>query len=91
MGGGFMRAEPETKRTVAFIDGRNLYPEVRTISREQDRWIKAASAFPVSLVARNTRGTDRTDWIRIDKATYDASIDRRDYRVKSEDEGASAP
>lgn len=58
--------------------------EIRTISREQDRWIKIASAFPVSLLARNTRGIERTDWFPIERATYDACIDRRDYRHKPE-------
>jgi uncharacterized LabA/DUF88 family protein len=56
--------------------------EIRQISREQDRWIKIASAFPVSILSRNRRGIERTDWIPIERATYDACIDRRDYRVK---------
>jgi uncharacterized LabA/DUF88 family protein len=57
--------------------------EVRAISREQDRWIKAACAFPFSPTTRNRRGIDKTDWIRIDRATYDACLDRRDYRPKT--------
>jgi len=56
--------------------------EVRTISTEQSRWIKMASAFPVSPVSRNRRGINSTDWIRIDRAAYDACIDPRDYRPK---------
>jgi hypothetical protein len=56
--------------------------EIRAISREQDRWIKIASAFPVSPTSRNVRGIEKTDWIPIDRATYDACIDRRDYRPK---------
>jgi hypothetical protein len=28
------------------------------------------------------RGIDRTDWIRIDRATYDSCLDRMDYRPK---------
>ena len=56
--------------------------EIRTISREQDRWIKVASAFPTSPTARNRRGIDHTDWISIDGATYSSCIDRRDYRPK---------
>ena len=63
--------------------------EIRAISREQDRWIKVASAFPVSLLSRNTRGIDRTDWISIERATYDACVDRRDYRLKPEGEETS--
>lgn len=58
--------------------------EIRAISREQDRWIKIASAFPTSLLAHNTRGIERTDWIPIERATYDACVDRRDYRRKPE-------
>ena len=55
--------------------------EVRTIAREQRRWIKIASAFPFNLSAAYRRGIDRTDWIRIERITYDACLDRRDYRV----------
>jgi len=54
--------------------------EIRAIARERDRWIKLACAFPVSPTSRNRRGIDKTDWIRIDRATYDACLDRRDYR-----------
>jgi uncharacterized LabA/DUF88 family protein len=54
--------------------------EIRLIAREQGRWIKIASAFPFSPAAPNRRGIDKTDWIRIDRATYDACLDRRDYR-----------
>jgi len=58
--------------------------EIRAISREQKRWIKVVSAFPVSPTARNTRGIDKTDWIKIDKVFYDACLDRRDYRRKTQ-------
>ena len=54
--------------------------EVRVIAREQDRWIKVASAFPHSRHSVNRRGIDKTDWLRIDRATYDACVDRRDFR-----------
>lgn len=56
--------------------------EIRTIAREQDRWIKVACAFPHSPTSRNRRGIDRTDWIRIERALYDACLDARDYRPK---------
>lgn len=62
--------------------------EIRTISREQGRWIKVASAFPQSLLSRNTRGIERTDWVAIERPTYDACIDRRDYRIKPEGDRA---
>ena len=54
--------------------------EIRAIAREQDRWIKIASAFPWSATSRNRRGIDMTDWIRIDRALYETCLDRRDYR-----------
>ena len=56
--------------------------EVRVISQEQDRWIKVASAFPVSPTARNKRGINSTDWVSVDRALYDACLDPRDYRPK---------
>lgn len=56
--------------------------EVRVISQEQDRWIKVASAFPVSPAARNRRGINSTDWIPIDRNLYDQCLDPRDYRPK---------
>lgn len=57
--------------------------ELRLISQRQNRWIKMASAFPFSPAALNRRGINATDWIRIDRATYDACLDSRDYRPKS--------
>lgn len=56
--------------------------EVRLIAREQNRWIKIACAFPFSPTTRNRRGINKTDWIRIERASYDACLDRRDYRPK---------
>lgn len=55
--------------------------ELRIIAKEQDRWIKVASAFPASITAHNRRGIESTDWIRIDKATYDSCLDPRNYRL----------
>lgn len=56
--------------------------EVRLISRRQERWIKVASAFPVSPTSRNRRGVDRTDWIPMERDLYDQCLDGRDYRPK---------
>lgn len=56
--------------------------EIRVLAWEQNRWIKIASAFPSSPTSRNRRGINKTDWVKIDRATYDACIDRRDYRPK---------
>lgn len=63
-------------------DLSDVAQEIRTIAREQDRWIKIACAFPYSPTNRNRRGIDRTDWIRIERAFYDACLDVRDYRPK---------
>ncbi len=54
--------------------------DIRAIAHEQRRWIKLASAFPAGPTAPNRRGIDKTDWIRIDRVTYDSCLDRRDYR-----------
>ena len=51
-------------------DLSELAVEFRTISKEQDRWIKIASAFPSSPLYRNTRGINGTDWIPIEKPFY---------------------
>jgi hypothetical protein len=52
----------------------------RQVARLQDRWIKIASAFPGCTGASNRCGINGTDWCPIDRATYDACIDTRDYR-----------
>jgi len=57
--------------------------EVKRISRQQKRWIRIASAFPVSSNSSNHRGINETDWIKIDRALYDACLDSRDYRNPS--------
>lgn len=56
--------------------------EIRDISRITARWIQIASALPFSPASRNKRGINSTDWIKLDRATYDACIDPRDYRPK---------
>ena len=56
--------------------------DLRMVAVEQNRWIKMASAYPKSPTTRNRRGIDRTDWIQIDRPTYDSALDPRDYRPK---------
>jgi len=56
--------------------------EIRDIAHDQGRWIKVASAFPSSPASRNSRGINKTDWIRIDRTLYDSCLDHRDYRPK---------
>ncbi len=55
--------------------------EIRAISREHNRWIHIASAFPVAP-KQNTRGIQKTDWTPFDKVLYDSCIDPKDYRPK---------
>jgi uncharacterized LabA/DUF88 family protein len=54
--------------------------EIRAISKQQNRWIKMACAYPLSPTVSNRRGINGTDWIKISKTDYDACIDPRDYR-----------
>lgn len=56
--------------------------EVRTIAQQQNRWIKLACGFPISPTYSHTRGVRKSDWVRIDRATYDTCLDTRDYRPK---------
>lgn len=56
--------------------------EIRLIAADKDRWIKMASAFPYSPAVKHWRGINKTDWIMLDRVTYDACIDKRDYRPK---------
>jgi uncharacterized LabA/DUF88 family protein len=44
-------------------DLTELADEIRTISAEQNRWIKTASAYPNSPAVK-FRGIDRTEWFR---------------------------
>lgn len=57
--------------------------EVRAISSLQKRWIKIACAFPTSPTYNKVRGINNTDWVRIDRAAYDACLDMNDYRPKA--------
>lgn len=54
--------------------------EVRSISREQNRWIKVACAFPVSAGSRFRRGVDGADWLPFDHRLYRDCRDPLDYR-----------
>jgi hypothetical protein len=56
--------------------------EIRELSKWQNRWIKMVCAFPLSPTSTNRRGINRTDWVPLDKAIYDACLDPRDYRPK---------
>ena len=53
-----------------------LARDVRSVAQRQGRWIKMASAYPAPSGATAERGVDKTDWITIDRATYDACLVR---------------
>lgn len=57
--------------------------ELREIASAQGRWIKIACAFPLSPVSRNQRGINKTDWIPLDRETYDGCLDPTDYRSQT--------
>jgi uncharacterized LabA/DUF88 family protein len=57
--------------------------EIRSISQEQNRWIKLVTAFPSGPNASSKRGINKIDWIRIEKDDYDKCLDPRDYRSKT--------
>lgn len=58
--------------------------EIRILAKSQNRWIKIVSAFPTSPTSKNRRGINGTDWVKIDRETYAACIDPRDYRPKKQ-------
>ncbi len=62
-------------------DFTELKPAILRISEEQHRGIEMKCAFPYGT-QNNRRGIDGMDWIRVDKKTYDACIDYRDYRPR---------
>ena len=82
-----VRLARENRYDVALIfsqdqDLSEAADEVKAISIGQGRWIKVACAFPSSPTSENRRGINGTEWIKIDRATYDSCLDRNDYRPK---------
>jgi uncharacterized LabA/DUF88 family protein len=82
-----VRMARENRYDVALIfsqdqDLSEAAAEVKAISLQQARWIKVACAFPLSPTTENRRGINGTEWIQIDRATYDACLDPNDYRPK---------
>ena len=61
-------------------DFSEVAKDVRSIAEREKRWIKIVSAFPFNSGCEKTRGIDKTDWLKIDKKTYDKCIDTKDYR-----------
>ncbi len=62
-------------------DFSEVADEVRLIGTEQKRWVQVASAYPVSPTFRNGRGINRTNWIKIDRTTYQACLDTYNYGI----------
>lgn len=82
-----VRLARENRYDVALIfsqdqDLSEAADEVKAISMEQGRWVKVVCAFPISPTSDNRRGINRTEWIKIDRATYDGCLDPNDYRPK---------
>lgn len=63
---------------IVFSQDNDLSPvadEIRIIAGEQKRWLKIASAYPYGGKTKFKRGIDKTDWVPIDQATYEACKD----------------
>lgn len=54
--------------------------EIRVISKLRARWIRIACAYPLSPTSRNKREINHSQWIQIDRKTYDSCLDPTDYR-----------
>ena len=57
--------------------------EVKSISEQQNRWIKVACAFPISPTYKNKRGINGAEWIKFERDIYDRCLDKNDYRPKT--------
>ncbi|HEX7549996.1 MAG TPA: hypothetical protein VF579_05440 [Candidatus Methylomirabilis sp.] len=69
-----MPPEPTVKRTVAFIDGQNLFHAVR------EAFGYTGIPDPSDDPFWNRFWLHKTDWITIDRTSYDSCLDLRDYR-----------
>jgi uncharacterized LabA/DUF88 family protein len=54
--------------------------EIQSISKENNIFIKIASAYPKNEDPSYKRGINKTEWIPLTKEEYDACIDPVDYR-----------
>ena len=82
-----VQATHEQRYDVAIIVSQDwdFGPAIRlakAIAEAQGRNLEFESAFPVGSVSTSIRGVPGTKWVPIDKATYDACRDPRDYRPK---------
>jgi hypothetical protein len=63
-------------------DLHEVVQEVKEIASEQERFITLACAFPSGPKATSKRGIDKTNWIEMDEAFYNACLDPHDYRPR---------
>lgn len=61
-------------------DLAEIASEVKSIAREQGRWVTICCPFPFGPNATSRRGIDGTNWFKMDQAFYDACLDPHDYR-----------
>jgi uncharacterized LabA/DUF88 family protein len=74
---------------VVFSQDQDLCPaidEVKRIAKEQGRWIKLVSAYPVSNRSDNHMGIRGTDYIRIEENEYNQCLDPYDYVSRATDD-----
>jgi len=76
----------EKRYEVAIIvsQDRDFEPAIqlaKVIARDQHRQLVFESHFPLGSGSHSDRGIPKTTWMPIDKATYDACLDPRDYRM----------
>ena len=79
-----VQATYERRYEVAVIISQDsdFVPAVRLaklIATSQNRNLIFESAIPVGPGSKSTRGVDGTNWIHIDKATYDACLDQTNH------------
>jgi hypothetical protein len=91
-----VRAARENRGNILLVfsqdqDLSEAVDEVKEISRSGRFHIRVASAFPYSPTSKSRRGIEKTDWIQIDKATYDACIDHADYRLPRDQQPPPPP
>jgi hypothetical protein len=83
-----MPPEPTQKRTFAFFDGQNLFYAAKeafgySFPNYAPRLLAKAICQREEFASRNTRGINKTDWIKIDRQLYDSCLDPNDYRPKN--------
>ena len=63
-------------------DLTEVVADIKTLAKSAGRWIKLASAFPLSRNGQQTRGVNGTDWVPLDEHAYRECLDPRDYWPK---------